>query len=87
MAEDIAKPSKASRWQVLAHGQRNDDGIARCPAGHIHLDYENVSLRFQEQEFLMFAEMVRAAAASLRGEPAFTVVPPVHKPYATFSRN
>lgn len=63
MRNDIAKPSKASRWQVLAHGEQKDDGVARCPQGHIHLDYGNVSLRYKEQEFLTFADMVRAAAA------------------------
>lgn len=87
MTDDTAKPSNALGWQVLAHGEQRDDGIARCPQGHIHLDYGNVSLRFDEQEFITFGEMVRDALVVLTGEPDYTFVPPNHNPSATFSRN
>ncbi len=57
-----------SEWKVLAQGGESA-GINRCPAGHIHLDYGNVSLRFTEEDFRAFAAMVGQAAANLDGTP------------------
>jgi hypothetical protein len=54
-------------WTVFARGGRDGDMVARCPAGHIHLDYDNLSIRFQDDEFLVFARMVIEAAARLQG--------------------
>jgi len=39
--------------------------VARCPAGHVHLDYGNFTIRFHRGEFLAFAHMVTEAAARL----------------------
>ena len=75
-------------WTVFARGERDGDMVARCPAGHIHLDYDNLSIRFQDDEFLAFARMVTEAAARLQG---FTWPPPTGrfelKPSLKFSLN
>ncbi len=42
-------------------------GISRCPGGHIHLNYGNVSLHFTEEDFRAFAAMVGRAVANLDG--------------------
>ncbi len=55
-------------WKVLARG-REGAGIGRCPGGHIHLDYGNVTLRFTKEDFHIFAAMVGRAAAKLDGTP------------------
>ena len=55
-------------WKVLAQG-REGAAISRCPGGHIHLDYGNVTLRFAEEDFRAFAAMVGQAAANLGGTP------------------
>ncbi len=57
-------------WTQLAHGDQKDDRVARCPAGHIHLDYGNFSIRFGDEEFLAFARMVAEAAARVGGSAA-----------------
>ncbi|MGA9350786.1 MAG: hypothetical protein WBW48_18555 [Anaerolineae bacterium] len=57
-----------SEWKVLARGGEGA-GISRCPGGHIHLDYGNVTLRFTEEGFRAFAAMVGQAAANLGGTP------------------
>ncbi len=54
-------------WTFLAHGEKEYDTIARCPVGHIHIDYGNLTVRFQRDEFLAFAHMVTEAAARLQG--------------------
>jgi hypothetical protein len=54
-------------WTLFARGERQGDRVARCPAGHIHLDYGNLSIRFEDDEFLVFARMVTEAAARLQG--------------------
>ena len=53
-------------WKVLAQGGEGAR-ISRCPGGHIHLDYGNVTLRFTEEDFRAFAAMVGQAAANLDG--------------------
>ncbi len=45
----------------------DDDQINRCPAGHVHLNYDNFTVRFQPDEFLTFARMVAEAAARMQG--------------------
>ena len=57
-------------WKVLA--QRGESAaISRCPGGHIHLDYGNVTLRFSEEEFGAFAAIVEEARANQDGTPPF----------------
>lgn len=81
-------PSLSSGWTFLARGKQEYDTISRCPAGHIHLDYGTLTLRFERDEFLAFARMVAEAAARLQG-----VLPNgadrrfVSKPSVTFSLN
>ncbi len=58
-------------WRRLARGRVDAHGISRCPGGHIHLDYDNLTLRFDSDEFLAFAQMVAEAAARLRGGLSF----------------
>ena len=70
-------------WQMLARGQQEGDGISRCPGGHIHLDQGNLTLRFDADEFLAFAQMVAEAAAHLHGVSWFS--PP--DAVTTFSQN
>ena len=55
-------------WKVLAQGDPGNS-IQQCPAGHVHLDYGNLSLRFSSDEFLTFAVWVARAAATLSGSP------------------
>lgn len=62
-------PSAPQSWQLLARGSQENDQVARCPAGHIHLDYGNFTVRFEQGEFLAFAAMVMAAAAKLTNKP------------------
>lgn len=47
---------------------RAEDGSAvyRCPAGHIHLDYGNVTLRYEEGDFYDLVALINEAAAKLR---------------------
>jgi hypothetical protein len=56
-------------WQILARGSQENDQVARCPGGHIHLDYGNLTLRFERGEFLAFAAMVMEAASHLTNKP------------------
>mgnify|MGYP005856423389 FL=1 len=62
-----SQSQNSSGWTVFARSERDGDMVARCPAGHIHLDYGNFSLRFEDDEFLVFARMVTKAAARLQG--------------------
>ena len=55
-------------WQVLAKGT-DGNVLQQCPAGHVHLDYGDLSLRFSSDEFLTFAVWVARAAATLSGSP------------------
>ncbi len=57
-----------SEWKMLAQGQAGNS-IQQCPAGHIHIDYGNVTLRFSPQEFLTFAIWVMKGAAALNHTP------------------
>ena len=71
----------ATGWTLLARGEQEHDAVNRCPAGHIHLDYGNFSVRFHRDEFLAFAQMVDEAAAHLAGRR------PTPTPSITFSLN
>ncbi len=74
-------------WRFLARGQGAGESITRCPGGHIHLDYGTLTLRFDPDEFVRFANMVAEAAAHLNGSASFRPVPLDHNPAATFSVN
>ena len=74
-------------WKVLAQGGEGAT-ISRCPGGHVHLDYGNVTLRFTEEDFRAFADMVGRAAAALDG--TLRLKGPMLRPedmQATFSVN
>ncbi len=62
----------SSGWTPLARGEIEGDEINRCPGGHIHLDYGNLSIRFERDEFLVFTRMVLEAATRLTGAPPAT---------------
>lgn len=53
-------------WEVLAQGSEGIR-ISRCPGGHIHLDYGNVSLRLTEAGFRALTARVGEAATKLGG--------------------
>jgi len=81
-------PSPSPGWTFLARGKQKDETISRCPAGHIHLDYGRLTLRFEQDEFLAFALMVAEAATRLRGvSPNMANHWIVSKSSVTFSRN
>lgn len=61
-------PPLSPGWLLLARGEQENDLVSRCPAGHVHLDYGNLTIRFQGDEFLAFARMVAEAAARLQGQ-------------------
>ncbi|TEU15725.1 MAG: hypothetical protein E3J21_12380 [Anaerolineales bacterium] len=74
-------------WKVLAQGGEGAR-ISRCPAGHIHLDYGCVTLRFTEEDFRAFAAMVARAATNLDGTPLLKGLAALPKDVAaTFSKN
>lgn len=64
-----SQSQSAPGWVLFARGEREGDKVARCPAGHIHLDYGTLDIRFEDDEFLVFARMVVEAAARLQGLP------------------
>lgn len=68
MSEQSAQPPlPAPGWTLLAHGVKENDSITRCPAGHVHVDYGNLTVRFQRDEFLAFARMVEDAVVRIHG--------------------
>lgn len=88
MMEQPAQPlPPLPGWTNLAKGLREGDTISRCPAGHIHLDYGNLSLRLEDDEFLAFARMVAEAAARLGGTSPLLPPPPGHGAGSSFSLN
>ncbi len=58
-------------WKMLAQGQPGNS-IQQCPAGHVHMDYGNLTLRFSTEEFLAFAVWVMKGAAALGHSPLST---------------
>lgn len=81
-------PLPSPGWTFLARGTQENDAISRCPAGHIHVDYGNHTVRFQREEFLAFARMVAEAAVRLEGvSPKMADYRVVFLPSVTFSLN
>ena len=75
-------------WQILARGGQENDQVARCPGGHIHLDYGHLTLRFERDEFLVFAAMIMEAAMQLTHKPGLPPgIPSSHLSPMTFSLN
>ena len=74
------------KWKVLA---QEGEGvvISACPAGHIHLDYGQVTLRFSKEEFRTFAAMVGRAVANLDGAPLLKRLPIPVEDGVKFSKN
>jgi hypothetical protein len=66
-------PPMPAGWQSLARGAQDNDRVSVCPAGHIHLDYGNFTVRFNRAEFLAFARMV--AQAAVRLDPTLPAAP------------
>ena len=89
MNEQSSQPPLPSQdWTFLARGEQENDAVARCPSGHIHLDYGNLTVRFYPDEFLAFARMVAEAAARLQGvSPNGTDHRSIFKSSNTFSLN
>lgn len=88
MAQPLQPLSEASGWTPLARGKQDHDAVNRCPAGHVHLDYGNVTIRFERAEFLAFAQMVIEAADRLTGGTRPSTPPPqVAPPSSNFSLN
>lgn len=67
MSQSTPPSPNTTGWTLLARGDQENDAINRCPAGHIHLDYGNFSVRFHRDEFLAFARMIARASAHLQG--------------------
>ncbi len=68
MSEESSQtPLPRRGWTFLARGEEEYDTIARCPAGHIHMDYGHLTVRVQRDGFLAFAHMVAEAAMRLEG--------------------
>lgn len=80
--------SQLPRWTIFARGEREQDRIARCPGGHIHLDYGNLTVRFHDDEFSAFARMIVEAATRLGGTTRLPLTAPrdLDSP-ATYSLN
>ena len=75
-------------WKLLARGVNGNETITRCPAGHIHLDCGNFTVRFQPEGFFDFARIVTEAAARIQGEPwPASTKPFTTEPSLTFSLN
>jgi hypothetical protein len=58
--------TQQGKWKKL--GEWKDKGvITRCPGGMVHLSYNNLTLHFDQAEFLEFARVVSEAVVSLLG--------------------
>jgi len=81
-------PLPSQGWMFLARGKQESETITRCPGGHIHLDYGNLTVRFHPEEFQIFARMVAQAAARLQGvSPNLADHGIISKSSVTFSLN
>lgn len=88
MSEQSSQPLlPPPSWVFLARGKREKDTISRCPEGHIHLDYGNLTLRFEPEEFLTVVRMVAEAAAHLQGISLNKTHVHVPRSSVTFSLN
>ncbi len=83
----MAQTPLSAGWTQLARGEQNNDAVNRCPAGHVHLDYGNVTIRFERDEFLAFAQMVTEAANRLTRNTRQSTTPPAAAPSNNFSLN
>ena len=84
----MAQIPLSAGWTPLARGEQNHDAVNRCPAGHVHLDYGNVTIRFERAEFLAFAQMVTEAANRLTGGMRHSTTPlQAAAPSSNFSLN
>jgi hypothetical protein len=84
----MAQIPLSAGWTQLARGEQNHDAVNRCPAGHVHLDYGNVTIRFERDEFLAFAQMVITAADRLTGGMRYSTTPlQAAAPSSNFSLN
>ena len=84
----MAQTPLSAGWTSLARGEQNNNAVNRCPAGHVHLDYGNVTIRFERDEFLAFAQMVTAAADRLTRSTRHSTTPlQAAAPSSNFSLN
>jgi hypothetical protein len=89
MAEQPSQtPLPSPGWTFLARGEKGSGMISRCPGGLIHVNYGNLTLRFQREEFLTLARMVQEAATRLQNvSPHLADHRIVARPSVTFSLN
>lgn len=81
-------PIPPKGWTLLARGKTENDAISRCPGGHIHLDYGNLTVRLQRDEFLMLTRLMVEAAARLQAvSPNMADYPIAFRSSVTFSLN
>jgi hypothetical protein len=75
------------RNKILAQGNGEDEVVRLCPAKHVHVDYGNLSLRFNGAEFIAFATMIAQATNRLIGiQPRHNPLNNLRKP-GMFSNN
>lgn len=88
MNQSTQPPPDPPGWKVLARSDYENIMVARCPGGHIHLNYDNHTVRFQSDKFLTFARMIGEAASRLQGIPWLSPSTPiVFKSSVSFSLN
>ncbi len=88
MSQPTLPSPNATGWTLLARGEQEHDAVNRCPAGHVHLDYGNFSVRFHRDEFLAYAGMIAQASAHLQGAVwPESMARPVPRPSTLFSTN
>ena len=88
MTEQAYQPGPLlSDWTGLAQGRKKGASISRCPVGHVHLDYRNLAIRLENDEFLAFASMVAQAAARLGGTSPLLPPPSAQGMGNSFSLN
>lgn len=88
MMEQATQPgAPLPGWTSLAQGQQRGASISRGPAGHIHLDYGNITVRLETDEFLAFARMVAEAAGHLGDTTPLLPPPLAHGMGSSFSLN
>jgi len=81
-------PLPSQGWNFLSRGEQENESVACCPSGHIHVDYGNLTVSFNRDEFLVFARMVAEAAARLQGvSPKVTDHRTIFKSSNMFSLN
>jgi hypothetical protein len=53
--------------QIFSQASEIDGQVYRCEAGCIHVNVHNVNLRFENDEFLLFAYMISEALEKVAG--------------------